>query len=201
MTMRNNISLLVSLSWVLLSFPVALSFSLPSPRLQVGNKVPWVDFHWGFNPPQYVNIPMHVGSRNVLIVGVQGAWLPQSGEIARSYVDNSEILNQKYGIDEVMIYAVNDGGVMGIWQKTVLQTPGTIVTCFADPAAEFTKECGLPLISEYENGLLGRCPNFVLHVDDCIVKQFIECSQKDDIQPVCASTIMNVLQGQTSMSS
>ena len=201
MTMRNNFSLLVRLTWVLLSFPVVFSFSLPSPRLKVGDKIPWVDFHWGFNPPQYVNIPMHVTSRNVLIVGVKGAYLPQSEEIARSYLDNSEILNQKYGIDEVMIYAVNDGGVMGTWQKTVLQTPGTIVTCFADPSAEFTKQCGLPLISEFENGLLGRCPNFVLQVDDCIVKQITECATRDDIQPVCAPAIMNVLQGQTSMSS
>lgn len=43
--------------------------------IKPGDKVPFVDMHWGF-PPQFVNMPQYCGGRNVIIVGLPGAFTP-----------------------------------------------------------------------------------------------------------------------------
>mmetsp|Transcript_25307 Transcript_25307/g.58464 ORF Transcript_25307/g.58464 Transcript_25307/m.58464 type:complete len:202 (-) Transcript_25307:173-778(-) len=175
-----------------LSSPIA--FNRSASKIKVGDKLPSSDFQWGFNPPIFVNVPMHVGSRRVLMVGVKGAFLPKSVIVAKSYVENSDILKKEHNIDEVMVYAVNDGAVMGIWQKKVLQTSGSIVTCFADPAGEFTNKIGLPILDDQEYGLVGRCPNFAILVENCVVQLLQECDPSDDVESVCAPALMEILQ-------
>jgi hypothetical protein len=44
-------------------------------QIKVGDKVPYVDLDWGF-PPQKVNLPSYCMGRNVLIVGLPGAFTP-----------------------------------------------------------------------------------------------------------------------------
>ena len=54
----------------------AASASTTNPRIiQAGDKLPFVDVHWGF-PPQFVNMPSYCGGRNVIIVGLPGAFTP-----------------------------------------------------------------------------------------------------------------------------
>eukprot|EP00560_Eucampia_antarctica_P007964 CAMPEP_0197823826 /NCGR_PEP_ID=MMETSP1437-20131217/1141_1 /TAXON_ID=49252 ORGANISM="Eucampia antarctica, Strain CCMP1452" /NCGR_SAMPLE_ID=MMETSP1437 /ASSEMBLY_ACC=CAM_ASM_001096 /LENGTH=202 /DNA_ID=CAMNT_0043423183 /DNA_START=91 /DNA_END=699 /DNA_ORIENTATION=+ len=175
-----------------------VAFASTTRKIQAGDKIPSTDLHWGFNPPQFINVPMHVQSRNVIVVGVKGAYVPQSEKIVRSYIEHSDALKQDYDIDEVVVYAINDGGVMGTWQKAVLQTDGTLVTCFADPSGDFTDQCGMPLIHEEELGLVGRCPNFFLHVDNCVVQHVQECTDNDNIESICALAILEILKKQKS---
>lgn len=172
-----------------------VAFAAGSRKIQVGDKMPSSELHWGFNPPQFINLPMYLQSRNVLVVGVKGAYLPESETIVRSYIEHSHSLKKYYNLDEVVVFAINDGGVMGTWQKS-LKTSGSIVTCFADPSGEFAKLCGMSLIDETELGLVGRCPIFVLHSDGCIVKYVQECTDGDNLETVCAPTLMNILKQQ-----
>jgi len=43
--------------------------------IRKGDKIPWVSLDWGF-PPQKVNLPKHCYERNVVIVGLPGAFTP-----------------------------------------------------------------------------------------------------------------------------
>lgn len=44
-------------------------------RIQVGNKLPAVNLHYGF-PPTVINTAPYLAGKNVLIVGLPGAFTP-----------------------------------------------------------------------------------------------------------------------------
>ncbi len=55
--------------------PTAFASTTPK-QIQAGDKLPYVDVHWGFNPVRFVNMPEYCGGRNVIIVGLPGAFTP-----------------------------------------------------------------------------------------------------------------------------
>lgn len=146
-----------------------LGGSVTSP-VQAGDKLPWAVLHWGFNPPQFIDLPLYCGTRSVIIVGITGAFV--DNDQVPSFIEHSDDLKQ-LGVDEVIVYAVNDGAVMGVYQKEV-DTRGTIVSFFADPDGQFTDLCGMRRDEKDEVdmkfGLIGRCKTFVAYVEGCIVR-------------------------------
>mmetsp|Transcript_34117 Transcript_34117/g.73956 ORF Transcript_34117/g.73956 Transcript_34117/m.73956 type:complete len:231 (-) Transcript_34117:1694-2386(-) len=147
--------------------------------IKAGDKLPWVDVHWGFNPPTILALPEYVARRNVIIVGVPGAFT--SNAQVSTYLANSNQLKQ-LGVDEVIVTAVNDGAVMGVWQHKV-NTAGTIVTFFADPHGHLRDECGTAANNvdwERRLGLLGRSKPFVMYVEGCVVKYFAVADSDED---------------------
>mmetsp|Transcript_1292 Transcript_1292/g.2321 ORF Transcript_1292/g.2321 Transcript_1292/m.2321 type:complete len:236 (+) Transcript_1292:529-1236(+) len=147
--------------------------------IKAGDKLPWVDVHWGFNPPTILALPEYVARRNVIIVGVPGAFT--SNAQVSTYLANSNQLKQ-LGVDEVIVTAVNDGAVMGVWQHKV-NTAGTIVTFFADPHGHLRDECGTAADNvdwERRLGLLGRSKPFVMYVEGCVVKYFAVADSDED---------------------
>lgn len=166
---------------LLLFCPVPSSgFSAPSPRgIQVGEKVPWCDLHYGF-PPQRINVAQHVAGRNVVIVGLPGAFTPTCSEKQiPGYIKHSDELRE-LGIDEVLVYSVNDGAVMRAWAIDQ-KIEGSLLLLMGDPYGDFTKMCGMELTHPVpiERGLVNRCKRFAMLVVNNVVEH-VAVSESDD---------------------
>jgi peroxiredoxin len=171
-------------------------FAALSP-IQAGNKIPWVDLHWNF-PPQRVNVPSYTAGRNVIVVGLPGAFLPKgTQDVVPSYLDETHrnTLQNELGVDEVLIYAVNDGAVMRSYaNKTKIH--GSMVSMMGDPSGEFTKECGMQM--EQVNSSLGTVPRskpFAMYVVNNIV-QYVSVGKENDCDPndsICAPAMAEAI--------
>ena len=75
------------------------------------------------------------------------------------------------GIDEVLVYCVNDGAVMAGWAEDQ-GISGSIVSFLADTRAELTKALGVELTHEGPMHALGnlRCKRFAAIVDEWLSK-------------------------------
>lgn len=71
------------------------------------------------------------------------------------------------GVDEVLVYCVNDGAVMEGWAKAQ-GVGGSMITFLADTRSELTKALDLVLDAPPAMAVLGnpRCKRFALVVDD-----------------------------------
>lgn len=81
------------------------------------------------------------------------------------------------GVDEVLVYCVNDGAVMKAWAKDQ-QIEGSMITFLADTRCEFTSAIGMCMEHAGPKGALGntRCKRFVLICQDGIVEN-VEVSE------------------------
>jgi len=92
---------------------------------------------------------------------------------------------KKAGIDEVIIYCVNDGAVMKGWAKDLGIQEGPdndqFIKLFADTRGEFTKAVGMFMSHPGPMSALGndRCKRFVLVCENGIVKN-VEVSEAPD---------------------
>jgi len=95
------------------------------------------------------------------------------------YLSKQAELKQK-GVDEVLVYCVNDGAVMQAWAKDQ-KVEGSIVRFLADTRCQFTRKIGMSMLHPGPKGALGniRCKRFVLVVDDGEVKN-VEVSEGPD---------------------
>ena len=85
------------------------------------------------------------------------------------------------GIDEVLIYCVNDCAVMEAWAKDQ-KIAGTNITFFADTSSVLTKALDMELTHPGVMRALGnpRCKRFALYVDNGIVKYVGVSETADD---------------------
>jgi len=81
------------------------------------------------------------------------------------------------GVDEVIVYCVNDGAVMKAWAKDQ-KVEGSMIRFLADTSCKFTRKIGMSMLHPGPKGALGniRCKRFVLVVDDGEVKN-VEVSE------------------------
>jgi 2-Cys peroxiredoxin 5 len=84
------------------------------------------------------------------------------------------------GVDEVIVYCVNDGAVMKAWAKDQ-KVEGSMIRFLADTSCKFTRKIGMSMLHPGPRGALGniRCKRFVLVVDDGEVKN-VEVSEGPD---------------------
>jgi len=84
------------------------------------------------------------------------------------------------GVDEVIVYCVNDGAVMKAWAKDQ-KVEGSMIRFLADTSCKFTRKIGMSMLHPGPKGALGniRCKRFVLVVDDGEVKN-VEVSEGPD---------------------
>lgn len=85
------------------------------------------------------------------------------------------------GIDEVLIYCVNDAAVMEAWAKDQ-KIAGTNVTFFADTTAALTKALDMEMTAAGPMRDLGnlRCKRFGLYVDNGVIKHVAVSETPDD---------------------
>jgi peroxiredoxin len=86
------------------------------------------------------------------------------------YLENQDALKEA-GIDEVLVFCVNDGAVMRAWAEDQ-KVGGSIITFMGDPAGEFTKAVGMEMTDPGPPsvGIIGRCKRFALYVENNVVK-------------------------------
>jgi peroxiredoxin len=179
------------------------SFAAP---ISPGSKIPWADLHWGF-PPKLINVPEYCQGRSVVIVGLPGAFTPTcSSTQVPGYLENQEAL-KAVGVDEVVVYCVNDGAVMANWNQQQLDNFGkenNLITFMGDPSGEFTKLCGMEMTDPRPaaNGIIGRCKRFAMHVVNNVVK-YVAVSESDDDpagdanpEASCAPAIIEAIKAQ-----
>jgi len=84
------------------------------------------------------------------------------------------------GVDEVLVYCVNDGAVMKAWAKNQ-GIEGSMITFLADTRCEFSEAIGMCISHPGPKKALGtiRCKRFVLVVDKGVVKN-VEISEAPD---------------------
>jgi 2-Cys peroxiredoxin 5 len=85
------------------------------------------------------------------------------------------------GIDEVLVYCVNDAAVMEAWAKDQ-KIGGTNITFFADTSCELSKALDLVMEAPGPLKALGnlRSKRFALYVDNGIVKHVGLSESPDD---------------------
>ena len=88
------------------------------------------------------------------------------------YLEKQDALKAK-GIDEVLVYCVNDGAVMKGWAKDQ-GVEGSMVTFLADTRRELTDALGMVMDHPGPLGALGnlRCKRFCCYIDDGEIKVF-----------------------------
>ena len=76
------------------------------------------------------------------------------------------------GIDEVIIYCVNDGAVMNAWAADQKVPPGGLITMMGDPSGAVTAALDKTLTHPGPMSVLGyaRCKRFALYIENGVVK-------------------------------
>ena len=111
-------------------------------------------------------------SKLILIVSLQSNRAPlvsPTFSFTSLLIHNPEL--KAAGIDEIMVYCVNDPAVMDAWAKDQ-KVVDTHVTFYSDPYGTFTKHFDMELThpGPVGKGLVGRCKRFALYIDDGEVK-------------------------------
>lgn len=85
------------------------------------------------------------------------------------------------GIDEVLVYCVNDGAVMQGWEQSQ-GAHGSMMSFLADPRSELTENLGLVLDHPGPMSVLGnpRCKRFSMLIDDGVIKSINVASSPSD---------------------
>lgn len=94
------------------------------------------------------------------------------------YLKRQDELKAK-GVDEMVVYCVNDGAVMKGWAKEQ-GVEGSLITFMADPQCKLTRKLGMMMRHPGPMALLGnpRCKRFVLVLDNLEVKA-VEVSEAE----------------------
>ena len=94
--------------------------------VKVGDSIPDVNLHLGF-PPLPVNVKERVAGKKVILVGLPGAFTPTcSTRQVPGYLEKVDAL-KPVGVDEVLIYSVNDGAGEYSWSMA-----SNMVSCYMD---------------------------------------------------------------------
>jgi len=152
----------------------ASAFAAPS-------KLPSVDVMQGFPDVENINVAEYCSGKNVIIVGLPGAFTPTwSSMQVPGYLENQEALKEA-GIDEVIVYCVNDPAVMQAWGEDQ-GIKGSMVSFVADPAATLTKALDMEIThpGPPSVGIIGRCKRFALHAVDGEIKTVAVSEGPDD---------------------
>ena len=82
------------------------------------------------------------------------------------YLEKQDALKAK-GVDQVLVYCVNDGAVMQAWAKDQ-GIEGSMLQFVADPNSELTAALGMELTDPGPVGVLGpkRTKRFGMYIDD-----------------------------------
>jgi len=150
--------------------------------IKVGDKLPKnVDLHFGF-PPENIGLAKRVAGKKVILVGLPGAFTPTwSTRQVPGYLAKEDAI-KALGVDEVIIYCVNDGAVMDAWAKDQGVPETSIIKLMGDPYGELTEKLDMELTHAGPKsvGLINRCKRFALYLEDGKVKVIKVAEAEDD---------------------
>lgn len=118
------------------------------------------------------------------------------------YLENADTLKAA-GVQEVIIYCVNDGAVMTAWAKDQGVDGHSLITMMGDPSGELTRALDVVLDHAGPVGVLGggRCKRFALYVEDGTVKSVKMSEAPDDPagddnpEASCAPSLLATIKG------
>ena len=145
------------------------------------NRLPSIELMKGFPEVEKVNIHDYCKGKKTILVGLPGAFTPTcSGRQVPGYLENQDKLKEA-GINEVIVYCVNDPAVMQAWSKCQ-KIEGSMITFLADPAAEFTKAVDLQINhpGPEAKGIIGRCKRSALYIVDGVIEKRVVSEGPDD---------------------
>eukprot|EP00559_Dactyliosolen_fragilissimus_P002154 CAMPEP_0184855804 /NCGR_PEP_ID=MMETSP0580-20130426/943_1 /TAXON_ID=1118495 /ORGANISM="Dactyliosolen fragilissimus" /LENGTH=201 /DNA_ID=CAMNT_0027350425 /DNA_START=16 /DNA_END=621 /DNA_ORIENTATION=- len=151
-----------------------LAFAAPS-------KIPSVELFQGFPDPAKIDVAEYCAGKNVIVVGLPGAFLPPDpSQQVPGYLENQDALKEA-GVDEVLVYCVNDPAVMQAWGSDQ-SIEGSMVSFMADPAAELTKALDMEMThpGPPSVGIIGRCKRFAVYAEDGVIKHAVVSEGPDD---------------------
>jgi peroxiredoxin len=101
------------------------------------------------------------------------------------YLQHQDTLKEQAGIDEILVYSVNDGAVMRAWgvHQNLTTVQDNMITFMGDPLSEVTRKLKMELLNDaviHDKGLVNRCKRFALYVDSCVVKYVAVSESTDD---------------------
>jgi len=138
--------------------------------IEVGMRVPDVDLMLRTEDGQNVELPIGpmLKGRKVVLIGMPGAYTGTcTGSHVPSLVRTAPALKAK-GIEEIIIFVVNDPQVTRVWAEETGATAAGI-TVLADPASALT--VGLDMDYDAPRaGMYRRCTRFTSVVEDGVVK-------------------------------
>ena len=159
----------------------AALLALGASAVEVGDKIPKdIDLHFGF-PPENINLSKRLSNKKVIMVGLPGAFTPTwSSRQVPGYLENEDAL-KKLGVDEVIIFCVNDGAVMNAWAIDQKVPEDSIIKLMGDPYAVLTEKLDMELTHSGPKsvGLINRCKRHALYVVDGEVK-IVRVAEKED---------------------
>jgi len=96
------------------------------------------------------------------------------------YLEAEDALKEA-GIDEVLVYCVNDSAVMDAWSDDQDADDTDFVNLVGDPTAAFTKATDMEMThpGPISVGIIGRCKRHAMYVEDGTVK-YVAISEADD---------------------
>lgn len=96
------------------------------------------------------------------------------------YLEQQDAL-KKAGVDEVIIWCVNDAAVMTAWEEDQ-GTEDTMIQLLGDPAGEFRDALDIEMTDPgpISVGIIGRCKRHAIYVEDGVVKGFYLSEKPDD---------------------
>jgi len=96
------------------------------------------------------------------------------------YLENQDALKAA-GVEEVLVYCVNDGAVMQAW-ATDQGVEGSMVTFMGDPAGDLTKALDMEMThpGPISVGIQGRCKRHAMHIVDGEIKVLHVAESLDD---------------------
>jgi peroxiredoxin len=79
---------------------------------------------------------------------------------------------KEVGVEEVIIYCVNDGAVMMAWAKDQGVTDEGMISLMGDPYGDLTVALQMELThpGPASVGITGRCKRFALYIEDGVVQ-------------------------------
>lgn len=97
------------------------------------------------------------------------------------YLENADELKAR-GVDEVIVFCVNDGAVMAAWAKDQQVPEEGLITLMGDPSGQLTQE--LDIVMKHPGpesvGLFNRCKRTAIYAEDGVVKVFRVSEKEDD---------------------
>lgn len=149
--------------------------------VKVGDSIPSIELHHNF-PPEKIDLADRLANKNVVIVGLPGAFTPTwSTRQVPGYLEHQDALKE-VGVDEVIIYCVNDGAVMMAWAEDQGVKGDSMITLMGDPYGDLTSalEMEMTHAGPVSVGITGRCKRFALYVENGVVKLLRVAEAEDD---------------------
>ena len=89
---------------------------------------------------------------------------------------------KKLGIDEVIVFCVNDGAVMNAWAEDQKVPSDSIIKLMGDPYATLTEKLEMELTHAGPKsvGLINRCKRHALYIVDNEVRLVRVAENEDD---------------------